>query len=59
MDTIDRLPQTGEKGIQLKKLLEAKLIEHRQYINQYGEDMPEILNWQWGRSHGVKPTLAG
>ena len=59
MDTIDRLPQTGEQGIQLKRQLQAKLIEHRHYINQYGEDMPEILNWQWGRSHGVKPTLAG
>ena len=49
MDTIDRLPQTGEKGRILKQQLEAKLIEHRLYINQYGEDMPEILNWQWSK----------
>ena len=49
MDTIDRLPQTGEKGRVLKQQLEAKLIEHRLYINQYGEDMPEILNWQWSK----------
>ncbi|PPD30948.1 MAG: phosphoketolase [Methylomonas sp.] len=49
MDTIDRLPQTGEQGIQLKRQLQAKLIEHRQYINQYGEDMPEILNWKWSK----------
>ena len=49
MDTIDRLPQTGEKGIQLKQQLETKLIAHRQYINQYGEDMPEILNWKWSK----------
>ncbi|CCE25819.1 phosphoketolase family protein [Methylotuvimicrobium alcaliphilum] len=59
MDTIDRLPQTGEKGIHLKQQLQSKLIAHRQYINQYGEDMPEILNWQWGRSHVIKPRLAG
>ena len=49
MDTIDRLPHTGEQGIQLKQQLGAKLIAHRQYINQYGEDMPEILNWQWSK----------
>jgi xylulose-5-phosphate/fructose-6-phosphate phosphoketolase len=49
MDTIDRLPQTGKKGIQLKQQLQAKLIEHRHYINQYGEDMPEILNWKWSK----------
>ena len=48
MDTIDRLPQTGDKGLYLKQQLKDKLIEHRQYINTYGEDLPEIRNWQWG-----------
>jgi xylulose-5-phosphate/fructose-6-phosphate phosphoketolase len=48
MDVVDRLPQTGDKGIYLKQQLKAKLIEHKQYINKYGEDMPEIRNWQWG-----------
>jgi xylulose-5-phosphate/fructose-6-phosphate phosphoketolase len=47
MDTIDRLPQTGYQGIYLKQQLKEKLIEHRQYINQHGQDMPEIRNWQW------------
>jgi xylulose-5-phosphate/fructose-6-phosphate phosphoketolase len=47
MDTIDRVPQTGEIGIYLKQQLQDKLIEHTQYINQFGEDMPEILNWKW------------
>jgi phosphoketolase len=23
-----------------------KLIEHKQYINEYGEDMPEIHRWK-------------
>jgi xylulose-5-phosphate/fructose-6-phosphate phosphoketolase len=48
MDTIDRLPQTGGKGIYLKQQLKDKLIEHKQYIDEHGEDLPEIRNWKWG-----------
>jgi xylulose-5-phosphate/fructose-6-phosphate phosphoketolase len=47
MDTIDRLPQTGDKGIYLKQQLKDKLIAHKQYINQHGRDMPEIRDWKW------------
>jgi xylulose-5-phosphate/fructose-6-phosphate phosphoketolase len=50
MDAINRLPQTGVAGFELKGMLEVKLHEHRQYINQYGEDMPEIRNWKWDAS---------
>jgi xylulose-5-phosphate/fructose-6-phosphate phosphoketolase len=50
MDTIDRLPQTGDKGIYLKQQLEDKLIEHKQYIDKHGEDLPEIRHWKWGSS---------
>ena len=47
MDAIDRLPQTGDKGIYLKQQLKDKLIDHKQYIDKYGQDMPEIRNWKW------------
>ena len=47
MDTIDRLPQTGAAGAALKELLIGKLREHKNYIYEFGEDMPEIRNWQW------------
>lgn len=47
MDAIDRLPQTGNEGISLQQFLQNKLVEHRQYINQYGQDLPEIRNWKW------------
>jgi xylulose-5-phosphate/fructose-6-phosphate phosphoketolase len=47
MDTIDRLPQTGDRGIYLKQQLKDKLIEHRQYIDMHGRDLPEIRDWKW------------
>jgi xylulose-5-phosphate/fructose-6-phosphate phosphoketolase len=47
MDAINRLPQTGDKGIHLKMQLQDKLIEHKLYIDTNGEDMPEIRNWKW------------
>jgi xylulose-5-phosphate/fructose-6-phosphate phosphoketolase len=50
MDAIDRLPQTGVAGFELKETLEGKLVEHKRYIDQYGEDMPEIRNWKWSSS---------
>ena len=50
MDSIDRLPKTGDKGLYLKRRLEDKLIEHKQYICRHGQDMPEVRNWSWGKS---------
>ncbi len=50
MDAIDRLPQTGDRGVYLKQQLQDKLIEHKQYIIRHGQDLPEIRNWKWGES---------
>jgi xylulose-5-phosphate/fructose-6-phosphate phosphoketolase len=47
IDTIDRLPQTGAPGQQLQQHLRDKLVAHREYICEHGEDMPEIRNWRW------------
>ena len=47
IDVIDRLPQTGTKGVYLKQLLTDKLIQHKNYIRANGKDMPEILDWKW------------
>jgi xylulose-5-phosphate/fructose-6-phosphate phosphoketolase len=48
IDVLDRVPHTGSKGAYLKQMLLDKLIEHKEYIRQNGEDMPEIRNWKWG-----------
>jgi xylulose-5-phosphate/fructose-6-phosphate phosphoketolase len=47
MDVLDRVPEIGTAGNYLLQQLQDKLVEHRQYINQNGQDMPEIRNWKW------------
>ena len=47
IDVIDRLPQTGGEGAYLKQQLLDKLVEHKQYIRRYGQDMPEVRDWSW------------
>jgi len=46
-DVIERLPQLQSKCAYLVQEMQDKLIEHRNYINEEGEDMPEIKNWKW------------
>ncbi len=46
-DVIDRVPKLKNVGGHFKQLLRNKLVEHNQYIREYGIDMPEILNWKW------------
>jgi xylulose-5-phosphate/fructose-6-phosphate phosphoketolase len=44
---IDRLPQTGIQGMKIQQQLRKKLVMHKAYIDENGEDMPEIRDWKW------------
>jgi phosphoketolase len=47
-DAIDRLPQLGARAAYFKQAIHDKLIEHKEYINRFGDDMPAISRWRWG-----------
>jgi xylulose-5-phosphate/fructose-6-phosphate phosphoketolase len=46
-DLVDRVPRLQRIGAHFKQFLRDKLTEHKQYIMEYGDDMPEIKNWKW------------
>ncbi|HVM50047.1 MAG TPA: phosphoketolase family protein [Candidatus Acidoferrum sp.] len=63
-DVIDRVPGLGVRAAYAKQAIRDKLLDHKNYIQRYGQDMPEIQNWRWGQkaakssSRGRKPGSA-
>lgn len=55
-DVIDRVPTIGARAVYVKQLLRDKLLDHREYINRYGDDMPEIRDWNWGQGTCSEPA---
>jgi xylulose-5-phosphate/fructose-6-phosphate phosphoketolase len=58
-DVIDRVPKLGSRAAYVKQALRDKLIEHKEYIEKHGDDVPEIRDWRWGDgvpSRGGKET---
>ena len=46
-DAIMHLPKLGNRGAYLIQKMNDKLVEHKQYIAEYGQDLEEILDWEW------------
>ncbi len=47
MDVMDRVPKMHARAEVVKQKMYAKRMEHKRYIERYGQDMPEIVNWKW------------
>lgn len=48
-DVIDRVPKLAPRAAYAKQALRDKLLEHKQYVAKYGDDLPEIAGWRWGQ----------
>jgi xylulose-5-phosphate/fructose-6-phosphate phosphoketolase len=46
-DVIDRVAKLGYHAAYAKQAVRDKLIEHKEYINTHGDDLPEIRDWRW------------
>ena len=45
--TLKYLPHLGNRASNLIQWCKDKLVEHNQYIREYGTDMPDVKNWTW------------
>ena len=61
-DVIDRVPKLGARAAYAKQAIRDKLIDHKEFIARYGDDMPEITDWKWGghakAARGARSTEA-
>jgi xylulose-5-phosphate/fructose-6-phosphate phosphoketolase len=46
-NVIERVPSLGASAAYLMQRMRNKLIEHRQYVREVGDDMPEVKDWTW------------
>jgi xylulose-5-phosphate/fructose-6-phosphate phosphoketolase len=53
-DAIDRLPQIGARAGYIKQAIHDKLVDHKEYIGEHGDDMPAISGWKWGAKEPAK-----
>ena len=44
---VNALPQLGNKGAYLLQKMRDTLVAHKQYISEYGMDLPEVRDWKW------------
>jgi xylulose-5-phosphate/fructose-6-phosphate phosphoketolase len=46
-DAADRAERLQPRNAHFKQHLRSRLIDHTQYVREYGDDLPEIRDWKW------------
>ena len=47
MDVIERVPKLGTAAAHIKQEMRDRRVEHRLYVREHGDDMPDIRDWKW------------
>jgi xylulose-5-phosphate/fructose-6-phosphate phosphoketolase len=47
-DVLDRVPHLAARAAYVKQAIRDSLVEHQQYIERCGDDLPAIRDWRWG-----------
>jgi xylulose-5-phosphate/fructose-6-phosphate phosphoketolase len=47
IDVIDRVAGLGTRYAHVKQDMRDRLVEHRQYICEQGDDLPAVRDWVW------------
>jgi xylulose-5-phosphate/fructose-6-phosphate phosphoketolase len=50
IDVVERVPKLESRAADIVQTMREKLIQHRQYVTTYGDDMPEVKDWKWGNA---------
>jgi len=54
MDVIEWVPGLAAEAAHVTQHFRDKLTEHRHYVEQHGEDMPEIQGWEWSHQTAAR-----
>ncbi len=46
-DVINRVPRFDDMAAYIRQMVRDKLVDHKNYIQAYGQDLPEIREWTW------------
>jgi xylulose-5-phosphate/fructose-6-phosphate phosphoketolase len=46
-DVVDRVPRFEGVNAHFKQFVRNKLVEHKNYIRERGDDLPEVRDWKW------------
>jgi xylulose-5-phosphate/fructose-6-phosphate phosphoketolase len=47
MDAIERVPGCEPGGAHVKQAMRERLIAHKHYIAEHGDDTPDVRDWKW------------